>query len=157
MQSGPVRTVGRTSTSVTIGWILILLSGLSVVVYGLAFMAQNLFGLAELGLDLADIGLTPQQVNALPPRLVAYITHVQLALGGFIAAVGVATVFFAFGIREREKSSWWGAVAISVTWVLLTTSPHFILGFTDFSHLWVVYGYIVAFAIGAYLSRPGAR
>lgn len=128
-----------------------------MIVYGLSFMVQNLFSLAELGLDLADIGLTSQQVGALPARLVAYIIHAQLALGGFIAAAGVATIFFAFGIREREKSSWWGAVAASATWVFLTTPPHFILGFAKLSHLWVVYGYIVVFAIGAYLSRPGAR
>jgi len=120
----------------TIGWILILLSGVSVIIYGLSFMAQNLFGLAELGLDLTDIGLTSQQVSTLPSRLVAYIIHAQLALGGFIAAAGVATAFFAFGIRMREKSSWWGAVATSATWVLLTTPPHFILGFARLSHLW---------------------
>lgn len=156
MDSDPRETPEERGARDSIGWILILFAGLSVIVYGLAFMANNFFGLAELGLQPADLGLAPEQLATLPPRLVAYILHAQLALGGFITAVGVATAAFALGVRRRSVLAWWGALATSVTWLVLIIPVHFILGFSQLSHLGVDYAFIVVFGIGAYLSRPRA-
>jgi len=154
MDNDPHRTPEQRGARASIGWALVLVAGLSVIVYGLAFMANNLFGLTELGLQLADLGLTPEQLAALPPRLVAYVLHAQLALGGFITAVGVATTAFAFGIRQRNTLAWWGALATSVTWLVLIIPVHFILGFSQLYHLGVDYVFIIVFGVGAYLSRP---
>jgi hypothetical protein len=71
------------------------LSGVGLVGYGIMFLVRNFTGFIELGLSPAHVGGTPNQIRSFSPDLYEYISHLQVAVSGFIIALGVAVIALA--------------------------------------------------------------
>ncbi|MBI4317836.1 MAG: hypothetical protein HY675_05050 [Chloroflexi bacterium] len=145
----------RTAGSQAIGALLVALVGVGLVVYGLWFIIQNFKTLIEIGLSPDEVGKTGEQIRTFSPGVYNYISHVQVALGGFIAATGVAIAFMAwYGVRRGESWAWWGVVITTVAWVAIATPFHYVYGFGTLAHLGPTYFALAFVAIGGYLTRP---
>ena len=82
---------------------IVVLAGVGLVLYGLMFLVRNFNGFIELGLMPHHIGGTPEEIQAFSQNLYNYISHLQVALSGFIVALGIAVMALAhFGIRRGE-------------------------------------------------------
>src|SRR5215208_6331162 len=94
---------------------VVALAGIGLIGYGILFLIQNFTGFIELGLTPDRVGSTPEQIVAFSPELYDYISHVQVALGGLIIALGVAVVALAwFGIRTGQKWALWTAFIMPI-------------------------------------------
>ncbi len=145
----------RPDSSMRIGGSLITLAGVGLIGYAGLFIAQNFIGLIELGLQPAEVGATEEQIQAFSPGLHNYISHVQIALGAFIASTGLAIAFLAwYGVRRGEAWAWWGVVLTTAAWAAIATPFHYVYGFGSLAHLGPTYLALVLVAIGAYLARP---
>jgi hypothetical protein len=131
------------------------LAGIGMIGYSVAFLLQNFLGLIELGLSPAEVGATQEEIWAFSPGVYNYISHVQIALGGFIAATGLAVAFMAwYGVRQGESWAWWGVVTTTFVWVVIATPFHYVYGLGTLAHLWPTYLVVAVVAVGAYLTRP---
>lgn len=81
------------------------LAGLAFVAYAAVFLGLNFTGaFLELGIgpDQVDKGMA--EVEAFSPQLHHYISHLHIALSGFIAATGFAIAGLSwFGVRRGER------------------------------------------------------
>lgn len=150
-----MRDTDRTTASQTTGAVLMALVGVGLVGYAVWFVVQNFTGLIEIGISPAEVGKTREQILAFSPGVYNYIGHVQVALGGFIAATGVAISFMAwYGVRRGIIWAWWGVALTTVVWAVVATPFHYVYGFGSLAHLGPTYLVLVLVAIGAYLARP---
>jgi hypothetical protein len=119
---------------------LVALSGVGLVGYGLMFLVQNFTGFIELGLTPELVGGTPERIRAFSPRLYDYISHLQVALSGFIIALGVAVILLAWiGIRGRHKWALWTAFVAPVIAVGIALPLHYPYGLDTLGHLGLIY------------------
>src|SRR6266571_1706251 len=90
---------------------LIALAGIGLIGYAILFLVVNFTSFIELGLGEAETGATDASVLAFSPKFHDYVSHLQVALSGFIAATGIALVTFAmWGIQRGERWAFWGSV-----------------------------------------------
>ncbi len=119
---------------------LVALAGIGLVGYGVMFLVQNFTGFTELGLTPAQVGGTPQGIMQFSPQLYDYISHLQVALSGFIIALGVAVIWMAWsGIRRGEKWALWAAFVTPVIAVAIALPLHFPFGLATLGHLGLIY------------------
>ena len=119
---------------------VVALAGVGLVGYGLMFLVRNFTGFIELGLTPEHVGGTPQQIQAFSPALYDYISHLQVALSGFIIALGVAVIALAFfGIRRGDRWALWTAFLAPVIAVGIALPLHFVYGIATFGHLGLIY------------------
>src|SRR5512133_3024411 len=98
------------SVSLATGANVVALAGVGLVGYGLMFLIRNFNGFTEIGLTPAAVGGTPDQIMSFSENLYHYISHLQVALSGFIIAIGIAVIALAlFGIRRGESWAIWTA------------------------------------------------
>ena len=65
------------------------------------FLIRNFSGFTGLG-------LTPQQIWAFSPELYRYISHLQVALSGYMLGIGILSIALAwYGIRRGERWALW--------------------------------------------------
>jgi hypothetical protein len=89
--------------------------GYAVVFFFRAFTTTGF----ELGVETLN-GVTPQQLDGLNPAIMAYITHVHVALAGFIAATAIAAGSLAwYGVRDGLWWAWITAVIVPVVGLAL--------------------------------------
>jgi cytochrome bd-type quinol oxidase subunit 2 len=139
--------------SVAAGANMVALAGLGLIGYGLMFLVRNFTGFIELGLTPDHIGGTPEQVQAFSPNLYNYISHLQVALSGFIVALGVAVVALAwFGIRRGETWALWTAFLAPVIAVGIALPLHFPYHIATFGHLGLIYLDAAILLVGTVLS-----
>ncbi|MBI2953701.1 MAG: hypothetical protein HYY30_05260 [Chloroflexi bacterium] len=144
-----------TDSSKSTGAFLIAITGIGLIGYAGLFIAQNFVGLIEIGIQPAEVGVTREQIQAFSQSLHDYISHVQIALGGFIASTGLALAIMAwYGVRRGEAWAWWGVVLTTVAWAAIATPFHYVYGYGSLAHLGPTYLALVLVAIGAYLARP---
>lgn len=126
--------------SVNTGASIVTLAGAGLIVYGIMFLVQNFTGFIELGLTAQNIGGTPEQIMGFNENLYHYISHLQVALSGFIIAIGIAVVILAlFGIRKGELWAVWTAFIVPVIAVAIALPLHFPYGFATLGHLGLIY------------------
>ena len=119
-----------------VGANVVTLAGVGLVVYGLMFLYRNFNGFTELGLTPAMVGGTPEQIEAFSPHLYHYISHLQVAVAGFIVAIGVGVILLAWhGIRARIRWAVWTAFLIPVIGVAIALPLHYVYGFATMGHL----------------------
>jgi hypothetical protein len=124
----------------TLGANLVTLAGVGLVVYGLMFLVRNFTGFIELGLTPEHVGGTPEQIQAFSPRLYNYISHLQVAVAGFIIALGVAVIALAWrGVRTGQRWALWTAFVAPVIGVGLALPLHYVYGIGTFGHLGLIY------------------
>jgi hypothetical protein len=132
---------GRTiEASMAAGANLVALAGVGLIVYGLMFLVRNFTGFTELGLTADHVGGTPQQIQAFSQNLYNYISHLQVALSGFIIALGIAVIALAmFGIRRGESWAVWTAFLAPVVAVGIALPLHFPFHLATLGHLGLIY------------------
>ena len=141
------------STSLTAGANIVALAGAGLVGYGLMFLIRNFNGFTELGLTAAAVGGTPDQIMAFSENLYHYISHLQVALSGFIIALGFAVIGLAlFGIRRGQAWALWTAFLAPVIAVIIALPLHYPYHFATLGHLGLIYLDAIILLIGTILS-----
>ena len=141
------------STSLTAGANIVALAGAGLVGYGLMFLIRNFNGFTELGLTAAAVGGTPDQIMAFSENLYHYISHLQVALSGFIIALGFAVIGLAlFGIRRGQAWALWTAFLAPVIAVMIALPLHYPYHFATLGHLGLIYLDAIILLIGTILS-----
>lgn len=145
-----------TAGSASLGANTVALAGVGLIGYGLMFLVRNFTGFIELGLTPDHVGGTPAQIQAFSPNLYDYISHLQVALSGFIIALGIAVVALAFyGIRRGERWALWTAFVAPVVAVGIALPLHFVYGIATFGHLGLIYLDAVILLVGTVISYRG--
>ena len=149
----PLSSRLRRAKAGDVGAGMVTVAGVALVAYGLLFLWRNFTGFIELGLTPAHIGATPDEIRAFSPRLYNYISHLQVAIAGFIMALGVAVVSLGWnGLRARVS---WTArtVLVVVTVAVCVTLPlHYVYRLATMGHLGSLYVVVVMLVAGSLLS-----
>jgi hypothetical protein len=132
--------------------------------YAVIFFIRNFTdSFLELGIGRNEVNVGKDQIIQFSPSLYQYISHLHIAVSGFIAATGLATLFLvAFGVRRGQAWAWVGAVAAPVLGLAVALPAHYPNHFDTLGHLGLIYLAGVIFVVGAMLTgkalldrRPG--
>ncbi len=147
-----------TNVSVTAGANVVVLAGVGLIAYGLMFLIRNFSGFTELGLSAESVGGSPDQIMAFSPNLYHYIEHLQVALAGFIIAIGIAVISLAvFGIRRGESWAMWTAFVTPVVAVAVALPLHYPYHFATLGHLGLIYLDAVVLLVGTIMSYQAIK
>jgi hypothetical protein len=140
----------------TLKWGVWLMSaaGFAFIGYGIIFFIRNFTGdFLELGIGEGQVASNKDEIKAFDNDLFHYISHLHIAIAGFIAAVGLAVVFLSwFGVRRGYMWAWVGAVATPVLALLVALPAHYPWGFDTIGHLGLIYLATGIFVVGALLA-----
>ena len=123
------------------------------IVYGAIFLVRNFTdSFLELGIGPGQVNVGKEQIQNFSPSLYQYISHLQIAVSGFIAATGLAVLFLsAYGVRRGLMWAWVGAVAAPVLGLLVALPAHYPNHFDTLGHLGLIYLatliFLVAFGV----------
>jgi hypothetical protein len=137
-----------TSGSLRLGSTLMAVAGLAFIGYAVIFL--------ELGIGPNQIAAGRDEIKAFDPNLFNYISHLHIAVSGFIAATGLATAGLAwFGVRRGQVWAYVTAVATPVIGLAVAVPAHYPYHFDTLGHLGLIYLATAIFVIGAALAlRP---
>jgi len=138
---------------------LMSIAGLGFIGYAIIFFIRNFTGsFLELGIGADQVASGKDEIKAFDPDLYHYISHLHIAISGFIAAVGLAVIFLAwFGVRRGYGWAWVGAVATPVLALAVALPAHYPWGFDTIGHLGLIYLATAIFVVGAVLSGMALR
>lgn len=140
------------------GAAIMALGGIGFVGYGLLFFVQNFTGFLELGISHAEVDVGRADIQRFSPSLYHYISHLHIALAGFIAACGVAVAALAwFGVRRGELWAWVTAVVVPVLALAVALPAHYPWHLDTVGHLGLIYADTVLFCVGAALALAGLQ
>jgi hypothetical protein len=127
--------------------------------YAVIFLIRNFTdAFLELGIGPKQVSVGKEQIQAFSPSLYHYISHLHIAVAGFIAATGVAVLFLViFGVRRGETWAWVGAVAAPVLGLAIALPAHYPNHFDTLGHLGLIYLATLIFVAGALLALRGIR
>jgi len=142
------------SQSLRIGVALMSLASLGFVGYATIFFIRNFTdSFLELGIGPDQVDVGKNQIKEFSPQLYDYISHLHIAVSGFIAATGVAVLFLSwYGVRRRYVWAWIGAVVTPVLGLAVALPAHYPYGFATIGHLGLIYLATAIFVVGAALS-----
>ncbi len=125
--------------------------------YAVIFLIRNFTdSFLELGIGPNEVNVGKEAIQNFSPSLFHYISHLHIAVAGFIAATGVAVVFLvAFGVRRGELWAWVGAVAAPVIALLIALPAHYPNHFDTLGHLGLIYLATLIFVAGALVAFRG--
>ena len=125
--------------------------------YAVIFFVRNFTdGFLELGIGPNEVNVGKEAIQNFSPSLFNYISHLQIAVSGFIAATGVAVLFLvAYGVRRGELWAWVGAVAAPVIGLLVALPAHYPNHFDTLGHLGLIYLATLIFVAGALVALRG--
>jgi hypothetical protein len=105
---------------------LMILGGLIFAAYAVAFGVRSLSGDGfEIGVPTLN-GVTRAALDAVNPAIMAYITHLHLALAGFIAATSVAVIALCYyGVRQGLWWAWLTAMIAPVVGLAAALPKHY--------------------------------
>jgi hypothetical protein len=140
------------------GATVMAIAGIGFIGYGLLFFVQNFTGFLELGISRAEVDVGRADIQRFSPSLYHYISHLHIALAGFIAACGLAVAALAwFGVRRGELWAWVTAVAVPVLALAVALPAHYPWHLDTLGHLGLIYADTVLFCVGAALALAGLR
>jgi hypothetical protein len=133
---------------------LMLLGAIGFVVYAVIFFIRNFTdNFLELGIGPDEVGVGKNQIEQFSPQLYDYISHLHIAVSGFIAATAVGTAFLVwYGVRKGHVWAWIGAVTTPVVGLAVALPAHYPYGFDTIGHLGLIYLATAIFVVGAVLS-----
>jgi hypothetical protein len=122
--------------------------------YGVLFFIRNFTdSFLELGIGPNEVSVGKTEIQQFSPSLYEYVSHLQIALSGFIAATGLAVLFLvAYGVRRGYGWAWVGAVASPVLALLVALPAHYPNHFDTLEHLGLIYLATLIFVIGAVMT-----
>lgn len=147
------------SSALRVGTGLMTLGAAAFVGYAVIFFVRNFTdSFLELGIGSGQVSVGKDAIQDFSPSLYHYISHLHIAVSGFIAATGVAVVFLSwFGVRRGYLWAWVGAVAAPVLGLAVALPAHYPWGFDTVGHLGLIYLATAIFVVGALLSLRGLR
>jgi hypothetical protein len=125
--------------------------------YAVIFLIRNFTdSFLELGIGPKEVDVGKAAIQNFSPSLFQYISHLHIAVAGFIAATGVAVLFLvAYGVRRGELWAWVGAVAAPVIGLLIALPAHYPNHFDTLGHLGLIYLATSIFVVGALVALRG--
>ena len=153
---GPMTTVINTYGTLRMGATLMTLAGIGTVAYAIVFFIRNFYGgHLELGITTAEVDRSPQEIREFSEDVFNYISHLHLNVAGLLAAFGITGSCLSwFGVRTRQRWTWWGAVVSTLVVALVTIPVHFVYGFASLAHVGPLFLGLFVFVVGAVLSYP---
>jgi cytochrome bd-type quinol oxidase subunit 2 len=138
---------------------LVALAGVGAIGYAVIFFILNFTDqFLELGIGPEQVDVRRQEIQAFSPSLFEYVSHLHLAVAGFLAALGLAVIFLAvYGIRQGHMWAWVAAVASPVLGLAVALPAHYPNGFDTLGHLGLVYLDAVILVAGALLAYRGLQ
>ncbi len=140
-----------------LGSTIMALAGLGFVGYGAIFFVRNFTdSFLELGIGPDQVAVGKTQIEEFSPDLLHYISHLHIAVAGFIAAAGIAVAALAwYGVRRGEWWAWTTAVVVPVFGLAVALPAHYPWGFDTVGHLGLIYLDTAIFVVGAALAYLG--
>lgn len=147
-------TYREESSALRWGAYLMSLAALAFVGYAVIFFVRNFTGdFLELGIGPEQVASGKAEIQAFDKDLYHYISHLHIAVSGFIAATGVAVAALAwYGVRRRQLWAWVAAVAAPVLGLAVALPAHYPWGFDTIGHLGLIYLATGIFVAGVVLS-----
>jgi hypothetical protein len=138
---------------------LMAVAGIGFVGYAVIFFVRNFTdSFLELGISRNEVDVGKEQIQAFSPSLYDYISHLHIAVSGFIAAAGVAVTALAwFGVRRGQVWAWATAVAVPVLGLAVALPAHYPNNFDTAGHLGLIYADTALFVAGALLALASLR
>ena len=148
--------VADRSGSLRLGGAIMALAGLAFIGYAVLFFVRNFTGaFLELGIGPNEVGVNRDELRALDVGLYEYVSHLHIAVAGFIAAAGLATAALAwFGVRRGEIWACVTAVATPVLGLAVALPAHYPYDLDTLGHLGPVYLATAVFVVGALIALP---
>src|SRR5215218_1452023 len=148
------RRVVRSDSSLRLGSWLMGAAAAGFIGYGVLFFIRNFTdSFLELGIGPGEVNVGKDQIQSFSPSLYEYISHLQIALSGFIMATGLAVLLLViYGVRRGLMWAWVAAVVCPVLALLIALPAHYSNHFDTIGHLGLIYLATVVFVIGALLS-----
>ena len=141
------------------GAALMTLAGLAFVAYAAAFLILNFTGsFLELGIGPDQVDKGKAEVEAFSPQLYHYISHLHIALAGFIAATGLAIAGLSwYGVRRGDRWAFTTAIIVPVVGLAVAVPAHYPWGLATLWHLGPVYFAGLIFLAGVLAAGSGMR
>jgi hypothetical protein len=148
---------GKSATALRTGSWLMGIAAAGFIGYAVIFFVRNFTdSFLELGIGPNEVNVGKEQIQQFSPSLFEYVSHLHLAVSGFIAATGVAVLFLvAYGVRRGELWAWVGAVTAPVLGLAVALPAHYVNGFDTIGHLGLIYLAVIIFMVGALVSLRG--
>jgi len=142
-----------------LGSALMALAGLGFIGYGVIFFVRNFTdSFLELGIGPSQVDVGKDKIEAFSPDLFHYISHLHIAVSGFIAAAGIAVAALAwYGVRRGEMWAWVTAVVVPVFGLAVALPAHYPWGFDTLGHLGLIYLATLVFVVGAVIALVALR
>ncbi len=139
------------------GTTLMGLAAIGFIGYAVIFFVRNFTdSFLELGIGADQVSVGKSEIEAFSPSLYDYISHLHIAVSGFIAATGLAVLFLTwFGVRRGHLWALVGAVAAPVLGLAVALPAHYPNDFDTLGHLGLIYLAVLIFVVGAGLSLKG--
>ena len=137
-----------------VGTGLMVIGALAFVGYALIFFVLNFTdSFLELGIGRGQVDVDKNQIQDFSPDLYHYISHLHIAVSGFIAATGIAVFFLTwFGVKRGLLWAWIGAVTVPMVGLAVALPAHYPWGFDTIGHLGLIYLATAIFVCGAVLA-----
>jgi hypothetical protein len=144
----------RMDRSLEVGSWLMGAAAAGFIGYAVIFFIRNFTdSFLELGIGPNEVSVGKDQIQQFSPSLYEYISHLHLAISGFLAATGLAVLFLvAYGVRRGQLWAWVGAVASPVLGLAVALPAHYPNHFDTLGHLGLIYLAVLVFVVGALLS-----
>src|SRR6185503_3820774 len=137
---------------------LMVLGALIFLVYAVVFFFRAFESSSfELGVETLN-GVTPEQLDGLNPAIMDYITHLHVAIAGFIAATAIAAGGLAwYGVRDGLWWAWITAVISPVVGLAVALPLHWMghFNYDWVSHLGPIYVGTIIYVVGALVALIG--
>lgn len=148
------RTIDQEGPGLRWGSWLMGLAAVGFIGYAVIFFIRNFTdSFLELGIGRNEVNVGKDQIQQFSPSLYHYISHLQIAISGFIAATGLAVLFLvAYGVRRGHGWAWIGAVASPVLALAVALPAHYPNHFDTFGHLGLIYLATAIFVVGALMT-----
>src|SRR5262245_14765403 len=147
------------SAALTWGVNLMTLGAVAFIGYAVIFFVLNFTdSFLELGIGSDQVASGKDEITAFDNDLYHYISHLHIAVSGFIAATGLAVAALSwFGVRRGYMWAWVAAVATPVLGLAVALPAHYPWGFDTIGHLGLIYLATAVFVVGALLALKGMR
>lgn len=152
--TGPISGISVSRLRLAAG--LMTLAGVGFVGYAVMFFVRNFTdAFLEVGIGPAQVSVGKKEIEAFSPSLYDYISHLHIAVSGFIAATGIAVAALAwYGVKRGHLWAWVTAVVAPVVGLAVALPAHYPYGFDTLDHLGLIYLATGVFAVGALLALP---
>ncbi|MGQ0848118.1 MAG: hypothetical protein ACT4OP_03220, partial [Actinomycetota bacterium] len=109
-------SISPVNTDLSRGSRLMGIAAVGFIGYAVIFFILNFTDrFLELGIGPDQVNVGREAIRDFSLSLFNYISHLHLAVSGFLAATGLAVLFLvAYGVRKGELWAWVGAVASPV-------------------------------------------